>query len=197
MKRQIGLTFASAMRAFLRQDPDIMMVGEIRDLETAQVAVQAALTGHLVLSTLHTNDAPSAVTRLLDMGIEDYLLTSTIRGVIAQRLVRTLCPQCRRAYEPDPAFLERLRLAIPARLLYSAVGCAACNGTGYAGRCSIVEVLSMTDTIRHLILQHAEAGAIRRQAAADGMRSMLEHGLHRAAAGETSIEDVLRATRAS
>ncbi len=194
VKRQIGLTFASAMRAFLRQDPDIMMVGEIRDLETAQVAVQAALTGHLVLSTLHTNDAPSAVTRLLDMGIEDYLLTSTIRGVIAQRLVRTLCPQCRRAYEPDPALLERLPLA--ARVLYAAIGCAACNGTGYSGRSSIVEVLPMTDALRHLILEHAEAGAIRRQAAAEGMRSMLEHGMLRAAAGETSIEDVLRATRA-
>ncbi|MEI9886385.1 MAG: ATPase, T2SS/T4P/T4SS family [Rhizomicrobium sp.] len=111
VKPQVGLTFASAMRAFLRQDPDIMMVGEIRDLETAQVAVQAALTGHLILSTLHTNDAPSAVTRLLDMGIEDYLLTSTIAGVIAQRLVRTLCPHCKRPYEADPALLERLQIA--------------------------------------------------------------------------------------
>jgi general secretion pathway protein E len=195
VKPQVGLTFASAMRAFLRQDPDIMMVGEIRDLETAQVAVQAALTGHLVLSTLHTNDAPSAVTRLLDMGIEDYLLTSTIRGVIAQRLVRKLCRHCRRPYQADPALLERLEIGEPIDTLYAAQGCEACNATGYVGRSSIVEVLVMSDAIRHLILEHAEAAAIRRQATADGMRSMYLHGMRKAAAGETSIEDVLRATR--
>ncbi|HEY4943383.1 MAG TPA: type II secretion system ATPase GspE [Rhizomicrobium sp.] len=201
VKPQVGLTFANAMRAFLRQDPDIMMVGEIRDLETAQVAVQAALTGHLILSTLHTNDAPSAVTRLLDMGIEDYLLTSTIRGVIAQRLVRTLCPHCRKPYDADPALLDRLQIAPQASgsatVLHAAQGCERCNATGYAGRSSIVEVLVMSDAIRHLVLAHAEAGAIRQQAALEGMRSMHAHGMAKALAGETSVEEVLRATRAS
>ncbi|HXC56385.1 MAG TPA: type II secretion system ATPase GspE [Rhizomicrobium sp.] len=197
VKPQIGLTFASAMRAFLRQDPDIMMVGEIRDLETAQVAVQAALTGHLILSTLHTNDAPSAVTRLLDMGIEDYLLTSTISGVIAQRLVRTLCPHCRKPYDAAPALLERLQIADGATTLYAAQGCERCNATGYAGRSSIVEVLVMSDAIRHLVLEHAEAGAIRRQAAAEGMRSMHADGMAKVLAGQTSVEEVLRATRAA
>ncbi len=198
VKPQVGLTFASAMRAFLRQDPDIMMVGEIRDLETAQTAVQAALTGHLVLSTLHTNDAPSAVTRLLDMGIEDYLLTSTIGGVIAQRLVRTLCPACRKPYEADPALLERLQIAPRGgtTVFYAAQGCSACNGTGYAGRSSIVEVLVMSDALRHQVLAHAEAGALRKQAASEGMRSMHAHGMAKVLAGETSVEEVLRATRA-
>lgn len=199
VKPQVGLTFASAMRAFLRQDPDIMMVGEIRDLETAQVAVQAALTGHLILSTLHTNDAPSAVTRLLDMGIEDYLLTSTIAGVIAQRLVRTLCPHCKRPYEADPALLERLNIAprAGATMLHAAQGCAQCNNTGYAGRSSIVEVLTMSEALRHLVLAHAEAGAIRKQAADEGMRSMHAHGMAKVLAGETSVAEILRAVRAA
>ncbi len=201
VKPQVGLTFASAMRAFLRQDPDIMMVGEIRDLETAQTAVQAALTGHLILSTLHTNDAPSAVTRLLDMGIEDYLITSTLSGVIAQRLVRTLCPHCRKSYDADRALLERLQIAPlmdgSVTLLYAAQGCPPCNGTGYSGRSSIVEVLVMSDAIRHLVLAHAEAGAIRKQAAAEGMRSMHAHGMTKVLVGETSVEEVLRATRAT
>jgi general secretion pathway protein E len=196
VKPQVGLTFASAMRAFLRQDPDIMMVGEIRDLETAQVAVQAALTGHLILSTLHTNDAPSAVTRLLDMGIDDFLLTSTISGVIAQRLVRTLCPHCRKPYAADPALLARLQIDRASATLYAADGCASCNGTGYAGRSSIVEVLVMSDALRHLVLEHAEAGAIRRQASAEGMRSMHADGMAKVLAGETTVEEVLRATRA-
>ncbi len=169
VKPQIGLTFASALRSFLRQDPDVMMVGEIRDLETAQTAVQAALTGHLILSTLHTNDAASAVTRLLDMGIEDYLLTSTISGVIAQRLVRTLCMHCRKSYDADPALLDApADRTAPGRRRDDALcrrqGCPSCNGTGYAGRSSIVEVLVMSDALRHLVLEHAEAGAIRKQA---------------------------------
>ncbi len=199
VKPQVGLTFASALRAFLRQDPDIMMVGEIRDLETAQVAVQAALTGHLILSTLHTNDAPSAVTRLLDMGIENYLLTSTIRGVIAQRLVRTLCPQCRKPYDADPALLDRLEIAhLPGgAVLHAAQGCAQCNGTGYSGRSSIVEVLVMSDTLRHLVLEHAEAGAIRKQATLEGMRGMHADGMAKVLAGQTTVEEVLRATRST
>jgi general secretion pathway protein E len=197
VKPQVGLTFANAMRGFLRQDPDIMMVGEIRDLETAQTAVQAALTGHLILSTLHTNDAPSAVTRLLDMGVEDYLLTSTIAGVLAQRLVRTLCAHCRKAYEADPALLERLQIAEPHATLHAARGCAQCGGTGYAGRTTIVEVLVMTDALRHLVLEHAEAGAIRKQAGLEGMRSMHADGMAKVLAGQTTVEEVLRATRAT
>jgi general secretion pathway protein E len=197
VKPQIGLTFANAMRGFLRQDPDIMMVGEIRDLETAQTAVQAALTGHLILSTLHTNDAPSAVTRLLDMGVEDYLLTSTIAGVLAQRLVRTLCLHCRKPYDADPALLERLQIAQSRATLYAAQGCAQCGDTGYAGRTTIVEVLVMTDTLRHLVLEHAEAGAVRRQAGLEGMRSMHADGMAKVLAGQTTVEEVLRATRAT
>jgi general secretion pathway protein E len=198
VKPQIGLTFASALRGFLRQDPDIMMVGEIRDLETAQVAVQAALTGHLILSTLHTNDAPSAVTRLLDMGVEDYLLTSTISGVIAQRLVRSLCRHCRKPYTAEPALLERLQIASTTPVtLHAAGGCDRCNGTGFAGRSSIVEVLVMTDALRHLVLSHAEASAIRRTATEAGMRSMHAHGMEKVLAGQTTVEEVLRATRST
>jgi general secretion pathway protein E len=198
-KPQIGLTFASALRSFLRQDPDVMMVGEIRDLETAQVAVQAALTGHLILSTLHTNDAASAMTRLLDMGVEDFLLTSTINGVLAQRLVRLLCTHCKEAYEALPQLAARMQIAPRAdgrpHVLHRAKGCAKCNGTGYFGRSSIVEVLPMSEAIQQLILSRADTGAIRRRALADGMRSIHAHGMTKVLAGETSVEDVLRATR--
>ncbi len=197
VKPQIGLTFANALRSFLRQDPDVMMVGEIRDLETAQVAVQAALTGHVILSTLHTNDAASAITRLLDMGMEDFLLTSTINGVVAQRLVRVLCRECREPYEALPDFAARLQIAPREEpiVLYRARGCAHCSGTGYFGRSAIVEVLAMDDAIRQLVLARADTGAIRRQAAASGMQSMHAHGMKKALAGVTSVEDVLRATR--
>jgi general secretion pathway protein E len=199
VKPQIGLTFASALRSFLRQDPDVMMVGEIRDLETAQVAVQAALTGHVILSTLHTNDAASAITRLLDMGVEDFLLTSTINGVVSQRLVRTLCPHCREPYEVLPELAGRMQIAPRAdgrpHILYRAKGCGQCGGTGYFGRSSIVEVLTMTDALRQLVLSRADTGAIRASAAASGMRSMHMHGMTKALAGQTSVEEVLRATR--
>lgn len=200
VKPQIGLTFPNALRAFLRHDPDVMMIGEIRDLETAQIAVQAALTGHVILSTLHTNDAASAVTRLLDMGVEDYLLTSTINGVAAQRLVRTLCPACRAAYEPLPEFVEKLGLdpsASEASMqLYRAVGCDACNHTGYQGRSAIVEVLPVSDAIREAILRGTDAAQIGRLAERDGMRSMHAHGMKKALAGITSVEEVVRVTRA-
>jgi general secretion pathway protein E len=194
VKPQIGLTFANALRSFLRHDPDIMMIGEIRDLETAQIAVQAALTGHLILSTLHTNDAASAVTRLMDMGVEDYLLTSTINGVAAQRLVRTLCPYCREAYEPADEMRDKLQL--DAKVLHRAVGCTHCNGTGFKGRSSIVEVLPLTNDIRRELLKSGDADALQRAAVAAGMQTMRVHGLKKAAAGLTSIEEVLRATRA-
>ncbi len=200
VKPQIGLTFATALRSFLRQDPDIMMIGEIRDLETAQIAVQAALTGHVILSTLHTNDAASAITRLLDMGIEDFLLTSTVNGVAGQRLVRTLCKQCRQAYEPVPELIVKLNLDRLSHgkpiVLYHAVGCAHCNHTGYKGRASIAEVLPMSDAIRHAILKSADAGGIQKLALDAGMQTMHTDGLKKALAGLTTIEEVVRVTRA-
>jgi general secretion pathway protein E len=198
VKPAIGWSFATALRSFLRQDPDIMMVGEIRDLETAQIAVQAALTGHLVLSTVHTNDAASAVTRLLDMGVEDYLMTSTINGLVGQRLVRVLCPHCREPYPALPALIERLQLhrfASGPITLHKPVGCAACNQTGYLGRTMVIEVLPITDAIRNLILKHAEAREIQRAAIEEGMVTMFEHGMQKALAGITTTDEVLRVTR--
>jgi general secretion pathway protein E len=193
---QIGLTFAKALRSFLRQDPDIMMVGEIRDLETAQVAVQAALTGHLVLSTVHTNDASSAMTRLLDMGAEDYLLTSTINGVLAQRLVRKLCQSCRRHYSPSRDLSERLGISDWAEaVLYRPVGCTGCNGTGYRGRTMILELMPTTDAIRRLVLRHAESHELQAEAIRGGMQTMYAHGRKKALAGITTIEEVIRVTR--
>ena len=199
VKPQIGLTFASALRSFLRQDPDVLMIGEIRDVETAQIAIQAALTGHLVLSTVHTNDAASALTRLLDMGVEDYLLTSTINGILAQRLVRTLCPHCRVAYRPGPEMRARLGAVAedlpPDAVLYRPGACEACDGRGYVGRTMILELLPMSDRIRPMVLRHAEAREIRAQGMADGMQPMLTHGLRKALAGVTTVEEVLRAVR--
>ena len=198
VKPQIGLTFANALRSFLRHDPDIMMIGEIRDLETAQIAVQAALTGHLILSTLHTNDAASAIARLLDMGIENYLLTSTINGVAAQRLVRVLCRHCREPYEPVAEFLEKMQLQDLAsgKTLYRAVGCEHCGRTGFHGRSSVVEVLPLGDDIRRVLLKSGDAVALQQAAVARGMQTMRMHGIRKALAGETTIEEVLRATRA-
>ena len=198
---QIHRNFAGALRSFLRQDPDILMVGEIRDSETARTAVQAALTGHLVLSTLHTNDAASAVTRLLDMGIEDYLLTSTIAGILGQRLVRKLCRACRQPYTPAPELAAKLFSVSAASqkgappLLYRPSGCPACHGGGYRGRTTIVEQLTVDAGICRLILQHAEAREIRAAATAGGMRSMYRHGLAKALAGETTLEEILRVTQ--
>jgi general secretion pathway protein E len=202
VKSEIELTFATALRSFLRQDPDIMMVGEIRDLETAQIAVQAALTGHLVLSTLHTNEAAGAVTRLLEMGVPDYLLSSTLNGVAAQRLVRRLCPDCREGYAPDDELVRRLKMdkLLPGGApdtLFRAVGCAACGGTGYRGRLGVIEVLVMSDEIRRLILSQPDALAIEQMARKEGMRSLYEDALAKAAAGATSIEEVLRTTRSA
>ncbi len=199
VKPQIGLTFASALRSIVRQDPDIIMIGEIRDLETAQIAVQSALTGHLVISTLHTNDAPSTINRLLDMGMEDYLLTSTINGILAQRLVRSLCKSCRQAYEPLPEVIQEFGLeaiaeGAPIRL-YRPVGCPECNGTGYVGRLGIMEVMPMTDSLRALVMRHAVAGELRSKAVAEGMRTLYEDGLYKALLGETTIDEVLRVTR--
>ena len=199
VKPQIGLTFANALRSIVRQDPDVIMIGEIRDLETAQIAVQSALTGHMVLSTLHTNDAASTINRLLDMGMDDYLLTSTVNGILAQRLVRTLCSQCRQAYPALPEVVEEMQLqrytAASPVTLYRPVGCEECGGTGYSGRVSIVELLVMTDTIRGMIMRHVTSGEVRQQAIVDGMQTMYENGLSKAVAGVTTIEEVLRVTR--
>ncbi len=200
VKPQIGLNFANALRSIVRQDPDVIMIGEIRDLETAEIAVQSALTGHLVLSTLHTNDAGSSVTRLLDMGVEDYLLTSTVNGVLAQRLVRTLCRHCRRPNEALPELIDDLQLRsyVPSGpvVLYQAVGCLECSGTGYRGRTAILEFLTISDPIRRLILKHADAGELQAAAIAEGMRTMFQDGVDKALAGVTTLEDVLRVTNA-
>jgi general secretion pathway protein E len=194
IKPQIGLTFANALRAFLRQDPDIMMVGEIRDRETAEIAIQAALTGHLLLSTLHTNTAAAAVTRLLDMGIDDYLLTSTLHLILGQRLLRKLCEYCRRPHHPSDEVRDRFGVSggTPPTW-FMAVGCAQCQG-GYRGRTTIVEALVMTDAVRSKVLARADAHEIERTAVDDGMRTLVQHGLHRVGTGVTTIEEVLRVT---
>lgn len=201
VRPQIGLEFATALRSILRHDPDVIMVGEIRDTETARVAVQAALTGHFVMATLHTNDAAGAVTRLGDMGIEPYLMTSSLKAVLAQRLVRRLCPACREPYHESPQAVRALGLdtlsgqANPQ--LYRAKGCAACGGTGYAGRLCIAELLPLSDAVREAVLARADTTAIERIALAEGMETMRIDGLKKALAGVTSIADVLRATQAA
>jgi len=199
-KPQIGLTFAAALRSIVRQDPDVIMIGEMRDLETARIAVQSALTGHLVLSTLHTNDAAGGVTRLLDMGLEEYLLTSTVNGILAQRLVRKLCPVCKQAYHPPEELVEDLQLRrfVPTGdiVFYKPVGCSLCSDMGYRGRLAIIEFLPMTDPIRKLIMTHAEAGVIQKLAIAEGMSTMYENGLVKVAQGITTLEEVLRVTTA-
>ena len=199
VKPQIGLSFANALRSILRQDPDVIMIGEMRDLETAKIAVQAALTGHKVLSTLHTNDSASSVTRMLDMGVEDFLLTSTVNGVLAQRLVRVLCEHCREPFQPGDELVEELdlaRLCEPGAItLYRPVGCEACDGSGYRGRTCILELLVMSDAVRRTILDHGDASAIHAAAAAEGTTSMHEDGLRKALAGITSVEEIERVTR--
>jgi general secretion pathway protein E len=200
VKPQIGYTFAAALRAFLRQDPDVLMVGEIRDRETAEVAIQAALTGHLLLSTLHTNTAAAAVTRLLDMGIDDFLLTSTLNLVIGQRLVRRLCSECRVPYRPSNEVRDKFFSAASGTVcdeLYRATGCPQCAGTGYAGRTGLLELLELPEPVRRAILSRADAGAIERAATDLGMRTMLRHGLELSCRGETTLEEILRVTRVS
>jgi type IV pilus assembly protein PilB len=188
-----GLTFARGLRAFLRQDPDIIMLGEIRDEETARIAVQASLTGHLVLSTLHTNDAPSAVTRLADMGIEPFLVAASVLGVVAQRLVRALCVECREPYAPTPEVLARLGLGpAEAPVVYRPRGCPRCGGLGYRGRLGLYEVMTVDDALRELIVRGAGAAALREAALAAGMRTLRDEGLARALDGTTSLEEVLR-----
>jgi type IV pilus assembly protein PilB len=192
-----GMTFGKALRAFLRQDPDIIMLGEIRDLETAQIAVQASLTGHLVLSTLHTNDASGAVTRMVDMGVEPFLISSTLLAVLAQRLVRRICTSCRTPFEPSESQLQNMNLSahdIGDRVFYYGRGCPNCNDTGYKGRKGIYELLAVSDAIRNLINDRAPTVVVRQKAIELGMVTLREDGLRGIYAGETTVEEVLKYT---
>jgi general secretion pathway protein E len=196
VKPQIGLSFANTLRHIVRQDPDVIMIGEVRDLETAEIAIQAALTGHLVFSTLHTNDAPSAITRLLDMGVENFLLSSTIRGILAQRLVRLICPVCK---EIDTSIADKEELAIlgisGVTTLYRGKKCEKCAFTGYYGRAGIFEFLLVNDDIRKLILKNADSNQIREVARRHGMKTLLEDGAQKVKSGITTLSEVLRVTQ--
>jgi general secretion pathway protein E len=199
---KIGLTFAQGLRSFLRQDPDVIMVGEIRDKETAEIAIQASLTGHLVLSTVHTNDAAGAVTRLVDMGVEPFLVASSLTGIIAQRLVRRVCPDCRVAYTPTDVEIKELGLSLATfkerygtDRIYKATGCPSCNRNGYRGRTGIYEFLPVDDDIRQLVLKNVDASSIKRSATSKGMTTLLDDGARKIALGETTIAEVLSITQ--
>ena len=195
---KIELSFATGLRAILRQDPDVVMVGEIRDHETAEIAIQAALTGHLVFSTLHTNDAASSITRLLDMGIEPFLVSSSVIGIMAQRLVRTVCRNCAQKYVPSEAELQQMKVTLEAlkgRKIYKAVGCQTCVQTGYAGRTGIHELLLMNDNIRALIMQGVDASTIKRQVTQGGMKTLREDGVQKVLMGITTLEEIFRVTQ--
>ena len=197
VNHQVGLDFARGLRAFLRQDPDKIMVGEIRDLETAQIAVQASLTGHVVLSTLHTNDAPGAVTRLVDMGLEPFLISASLEAILAQRLVRRICPDCRRAYQPSQELIDMMEvdpLEITDKDFYYGEGCSKCSNTGYRGRVGLFEMVVVSDAIRELINQRAPTLAIRQKALEQGMRSLRNDGLRAIFDGNSTIEEVLKYT---
>jgi len=195
---EIGLTFAAALRSFLRQDPDIILVGEIRDFETAEIAIKAALTGHLVLSTLHTNDAPSTVNRLLNMGVEPFLVSSSVNLILAQRLARKICPDCKQPLTQVPEELLEKLGPVPdgfhRATLYKGTGCDGCNGTGYRGRIALYEVMPMTETIKELVLQGASAIDIKREAVRSGMKTLRQSGIARMIEGITTLEEVLKAT---
>jgi type II secretion system protein E len=196
VSRKAGLTFASGLRSILRHDPDVVLVGEIRDTETAEIAIQASLTGHLVFSTLHTNDAPSALTRLVDMGIEPYLVASSLEAVLAQRLVRVVCPDCKEPLGKNEMAPLRQRFGeeLP-RTLYKGRGCRQCQGTGYRGRIGIFEMMLVTDDIRSRILENASAPELRKVAANQGMRSLRDDGFRHLHEGRTTIEEILRVTK--
>lgn len=195
---KIGLTFAHGLRSVLRHDPDVILVGEIRDPETAEIAIQAALTGHLVFSTLHTNDAASAATRLVDMGIEPFLVASVVRAIVAQRLIRVICPDCKEGYIPEAEVIAEIGLRpeeLPKGLLYYGKGCPACAMTGFRGRTGIYEILNISEPIRQLIMRKADSGTIARQAVEEGMRTLRADGLRKVMAGKTTVDEVLRVTQ--
>jgi general secretion pathway protein E/type IV pilus assembly protein PilB len=194
---KIGLTFAGALRSMLRQAPNIIMVGEIRDMQTGEIAINAALTGHLVFSTLHTNDAPAAVTRLIEMGVQPFLVASAVRAIMAQRLVRRVCPNCAEPCEPDPAEIRTLNLTdeiLESSTFVKGKGCSLCGHSGYKGRMGIYEVFELTEDIQHLIYDKASSDEIRKAARKSGMRTLAEDGLRKAAAGTTTLEEVVRMT---
>ena len=193
----VGLTFAAALRSFLRQDPDIVLIGETRDLETAKIAVQASLTGHLVFTTLHTNDAPSSIARLLDLGLENFLITATIEGILAQRLIRKICPRCKEAYEATEDELYALQLTLEdleGRKLYRGKGCEHCNHSGYKGRMGLFEIMVLDDDMRELIMKQASTQLLRNESRKRGMRTLRQSGLMALYDGVTSIEEVIRET---
>ncbi|MFT5421696.1 MAG: general secretion pathway protein E [Candidatus Endobugula sp.] len=198
VKAQIGLDFAHSLRSIVRQDPDIIMIGEMRDVETAKIAIQSALTGHMVLSTLHTNSASGGITRLQDMGIDNYLLTSTINGILGQRLIRQLCHECREAYQPNKEEQNMIKSAGPSAAhtrLYRPKGCQACSHSGYRGRTMLVEWLPMSESIAALVMSNASASKLQHQAIQDGMTNLFQDGIRKVIQGDTSIEEVLRVTQ--
>jgi type IV pilus assembly protein PilB len=200
MQSDIGLTFAKCLRSILRQDPDIVMVGEIRDLETAEISIQASLTGHLVFTTVHTNDAPSTIARLVDLGLEPFLITATLEGIIAQRLVRKICVHCKTEYEPKEESLMELGLTpedVAGKKFYYGKGCNKCNKTGYRGRIGIYEIMALNDEIRELIMNNASTGILRDAARKNGMRMLRENGLEIVYEGVTTIDEVVRETLAA
>ena len=205
---KVDLTFAKGLRAIVRQDPDIIMVGEIRDIETAKIAVNSAMTGHLVLSTMHANDAATTINRLLDMGIEAYLVSSTVNAIVAQRLVRRLCEKCRYSYHLNDdelfamksdnvirSYFEKKNKKIEDITFYKSKGCKICAGSGYKGRVGVYEIMELSSAIKELIVSHASADEINRKALSEGMISILEDGLDKAVNGVTSIDEVLRVTK--
>ncbi|MCC7146647.1 MAG: Flp pilus assembly complex ATPase component TadA [Phycisphaeraceae bacterium] len=197
VRPEVGLTFASALRSFLRQDPDIILVGETRDLETAEIASQASLTGHLVFTTLHTNDAPSSIARLLDLGLEPFLLTATLEGIVAQRLVRRICSKCKESYSPSEEQLMELQLTpddVQGRVFYHGKGCDACNHSGYRGRLGVYEIMVLDDDLREIIMQHGSTQLLRAEARKRGMRSLRQAGLLAIYDGQTTIDEVVRET---
>lgn len=195
VKSDIGLGFAEALRSILRQDPDIVMIGEIRDNETADIAVKAALTGHQVLSTLHTNDAAGAISRLDDMGIEPFLISSSVILACAQRLVRRICPNCKEEWEPEQEILEKLEITdVEGATFYKGHGCERCKRRGYLGRAAIIEVLPVSEAVRRLIIKRASAAVIKNQAISEGMKSLRMVGIDKAREGVTTLEEILRVT---
>jgi type IV pilus assembly protein PilB len=197
MKPDIGLTFARCLRSILRQDPDIILVGEIRDLETAEIAAQASLTGHVVFTTLHTNDAPSSIARILDLGVEPFLVTATLEGIVAQRLVRRICENCKTQFEPNETQLRELRITeddIKGKKFYYGRGCDKCNNTGYKGRIGVFEIMTFNDEMRELVMNRASTNVLRVAAQKTGMRLLRDNGLAAIYDGITTIDEVVKET---